>query len=89
MAFAEDLSVFFADFSVPAMLGGEVLPVILDAAYLSAMGMETTGPAAVVQTALVSLVQHGDALTVGARTYAVTGIQPDGTGITVLQLREA
>lgn len=91
--FAEDLSVFLdtADgFAVDAALGGVTVPVIFDAAYTSAGGMvESTGPQCQGKTGDLAAAVQGTAITISGQAYTVTGNQPDGTGMTVLQLREA
>lgn len=92
--FAEDTSAFFdvaGGFAVDAMIGASVFPVIFDNAYLASLGglVESTGPVAQAQSADVAGVQQGDTITINATAYTVTGVQPDGTGVTLLQLREA
>jgi hypothetical protein len=91
--FTEDLSAFFDvsnGFAVNATLaGGGVVPVIFDRAYVGLLGgmVETSGPQAMAKTADVSTVAQGSTLVILGTTYTVTGVEPDGTGITVLQLR--
>jgi hypothetical protein len=90
--FAEDLSTFFDTtngFATPATVLGQTVPVIFDKAYFGALGamVETTGPQCVGKTADLASVVQGTAVVINATTYTVTGVQPDGTGITVLQLR--
>lgn len=91
---AENLSVFFdatsAGFATSATLpGGAVVSVVFDNAYLSALGgmIESTGPELMGKTSDLAAIVHGDTITINATAYTVTGIQPDGTGVTVLQLR--
>ena len=90
--FAEDLSTFFdtsSGFAINATVSGQTVPVIFDKAYLGAMGglVESTGPVCVAQTSTVAAVTQGTAIVIEGTTYTVTGVEPDGTGITVLQLR--
>lgn len=97
MPFAEDLTVFFSDFGVTATpTVGAAITVIFDRAFLSSLGVESTGPVCVARTADVAALAHGSDLTVTGTpggtddgVYEITGIQPDGTGISVLQLRSA
>ena len=91
--FTEDLSPFLdiaAGFAVSAVIGVATVPVIFDATYTSAGGMvESTGPQCTGKTSDLAAAVQGTAITVGGTAYTVTGNQPDGTGMTVLQLREA
>lgn len=91
--FAEDLAPFLdiaAGFAVSAVIGVATVPVIFDATYTSAGGMvESTGPQCTGKTSDLAAAVQGTAITVNGTAYVVTGNQPDGTGITVLQLREA
>ena len=48
--------------------------------------VELTSPQATVKTADTVDLRHGDWLEVGATAYRIVGIQPDGTGVTVLRL---
>ena len=91
--FTEDLSAFFDvtnGFAVTATLsGGAVVQVIFDKGYADSLGglVESTGPQCVAKTADVSTVIQGNTLVIGSTTYTVTGVQPDGVGLTTLQLR--
>jgi hypothetical protein len=48
--------------------------------------IETSAPALQVKSSDVTGIAHGSTITVNAITYKVTGIEPDGTGVTVLRL---
>jgi hypothetical protein len=93
--FAEDLSAFFDTangFAQNAtLLGGAVMPVIFDNAYQGSMGgfVESTGPQCVAKTADVAALVQGSTITVNAIAYKVAIVQPDGTGLTTLQLELA
>ena len=90
--FTEDLTPFLdvaAGFAVSAVIGAATVPVIFDGAYVSAGGMESTGPQCTGKTSDLASAVQGTAITVNGQAYTVTGNQPDGTGMTVLQLREA
>jgi len=89
MAFTEDHSLFFNDFGVPATLGAVTIAVIFDKAYIGAlMGMvESTGPCALVMDKDIANLKQGTAIVIKAKTYVVTGVEPDGTRLTTLQLR--
>ena len=88
--FAEDLAPFFDvdDFAVAATLGGNAVTGIFDAAYIEPLGnlVEGASPVFSLPTASAAGAAHGTALVIGATTYKVQGIEPDGTGITVLRL---
>ena len=90
--FAEDLSTYFDvtdGFAVTATSGAASFPVIFDAAYLAALGnlVESTGPACLARTADVSALEQGSSITISSVAYTVVGVEPDGTGITLLRLR--
>lgn len=90
--FAEDLSAFFdvaGGFAITATVGGSSFPVIFDKAYVSGLGgmVESTGPACVAKSADVASLVQGSTITIAAVAYTVTGVEPDGTGTTVLHLR--
>ena len=90
--FAEDLSTFFDTtngFAQNATVLGQTVPVIFDKAYLGAMAglVESTGPQCVGKTADLASAVQGTAIVISGTTYTVTGNEPDGTGVTILQLR--
>lgn len=89
MAFTEDLSAFFVEFSVQATLVGSTIAVIFDKAYIGAlMGMvESTGPCCLVMDKDIQNLKQGASIVINTKTYIVTGVEPDGTGLTTLQLR--
>lgn len=91
MAFVEDLSPFFStsDFAVTATLAGATVTGIFDAAYFETLGeVEGRQPMFMLPTSSAPTVAHGQSLVIGAKTYKVRGVQPDGTGITLLRLEE-
>lgn len=88
--FAEDLVPFFDvdDFAIAATLGGVAVFGIFDAAYIEPLGnlVEGNSPVFTLPTASAAGATHGTTLVIGAATYKVRGIEPDGTGITLLRL---
>jgi hypothetical protein len=92
MAFVEDFAPFFntADFAVDATLGGVAVEGIFDADYLEPLGnvVEGSGPVFTLATADATGAVHGTTLVIGATTYKVRGIEPDGTGVTLLRLEK-
>ncbi len=93
MAFAEDVTAFLDTahgFAVNATIGAATVPVIFDAAYADALGMVAgTRPVALGATADLAAVGQGDTVTIDAVEYIVTGVEPDGTGLTQLRLNRA
>jgi hypothetical protein len=87
MDFVEDLAPFFSGFATDATLDGEDVRGILDTSYHDALGnlVEGYAPIFTLPTADAG-VSHGVDLVVNGATYKVVGVEPDGTGITVLRL---
>ncbi len=89
-----DLAVFLADFGVSATYTHAGTPatisVIFDNEYVPAnlggIEVESLGPAATCKTSDVSNAAHGDTVVINSVTYYITGVHPDGTGMTVLLL---
>jgi hypothetical protein len=92
MAFTEDLTVFFnpADFAVAALYNGAItVNGIFYAEYVEALGANVvagTGPVFQCAAADLPAIAQGDTLVIGATTYKVVGIEPDGTGLLLLKL---
>jgi hypothetical protein len=87
--FAEDLSVFLnsAEFATDATLDWVPVKGIFDAAYAQAFdGIATTATAFTMASADCHGATHASVLIIGAKSYRVRNIQPDGTGLTVLLL---
>lgn len=89
--FAEDLSPFLnvAEFSVPATLpGGQVVPVIFENPHGDGLAgfMESSQPTALGASAQLASLDHGSVVSIGGASWAVVGVQPDGTGMTRLVL---
>jgi hypothetical protein len=91
VAFTEPLAAFFdtAGFAVSATLAGASVTGIFDNVYFEAMGdVQSASPVFTLPTASASSAAHGQSLVIGATTYKVRGVEPDGTGITVLRLEK-
>lgn len=90
--FAENLAPFFnvAEFADTATLDAVDVAGIFDADYVEALGVESSGPAFTLPTSATVGVAHGSTLVItsglGTGTWKVRGIQPDGTGVTLLKL---
>lgn len=90
--FDEDLRAFFdvaGGFAVMASAGEVAFPVIYDAQPDVVGGfVETVGPECRACTVDVAALAQGDAIAIqGEGQFVIAGKRPDGTGITVLQLR--
>ncbi|PTR17498.1 hypothetical protein C8R31_101662 [Nitrosospira sp. Nsp2] len=90
MAFAEDLSVFFDtdEFADAVTYNGAPLAGIFDNAYFEGQGIQGSQPVFTCPTADVASARHGDLLVRAGVTYKVVGVEPDGTGITLLRLEK-
>lgn len=94
MAFAENLAPYFntAEFADSATLDGTSVNGIFDGEYTDPLDVESSGPVFTLPTASSSSAAHGQTLVIatghGAGTYKVRGVQPDGTGVTVLKLEK-
>jgi len=92
--FTEDLSIFInpAEFGQTVTLNGVPVAALFDAAYMLGnvgdFGVSGSNPVATLQTALVPADVVGMTLVAGGVSYRVTENQPDGTGISTLQLRQ-
>jgi hypothetical protein len=84
-----------SEFGVPVTVGtgtaARVTAGIFDAGYLEASNgqVQSVGPALWMETADVAGVAMFSPLSIGTANFRVVGIEPDGTGITVLRLEIA
>jgi hypothetical protein len=91
VAFAEPLGAFFdtVGFAVSATLAGVSVQGIFDNEYYEPMGeVQGASPVFTLPTASASTAAHGQSLVIGATTYKVRGVEPDGTGVTLLRLEK-
>lgn len=87
---SEDLAPYFAEFGVSATIAAGSLQGIFDARPGQAFGfVDTVGPTFTFATAGWPAVARGAAITIASVAYTVTGIEPDGTGVTVVTLQRA
>lgn len=89
MAFTEPIAAFFNtdDFAVSATLNGAAVTGIFDNGYFEPFGeVEGRQPTFTLPTSSASSTVHGHVLAIGSATYKVRGVEPDGTGVTVLRL---
>lgn len=90
--FTEDLAAFFntSDFASGATVGGVAVNGIFDNEYATALGFTAgSSPVLLVASASVPSVAVGNAVVVGAVSYTVAAVEPDGAGVTLLRLQEA
>lgn len=78
----------FADTATFSHAGGATtnISVIFDNDYLASLGVETSAPIALCKSSDVESAAHNDTLTISGTVYRITGIHPDGSGITTLIL---
>ncbi|MBT9171351.1 MAG: hypothetical protein DDT18_01725 [Actinobacteria bacterium] len=95
MFWERDIDTFFSDFAVDAVfIRAGVAPrnirVLFDEDYKTIMdelvGVEGAASSAICRTSDVRDAVHNDTLVIGGITYFIVGIQPDGTGVTILLL---
>ncbi len=90
----DDLDIFLDDeeFAVDVILNSVTIQGIFDNEFLQALedniGVETTHPQGQFKTSDVSSAVHGDTMTINSVVYNIIGIQPDGTGMTLILLSE-
>lgn len=96
MAFIEDLSEFFDTtygFAVTATYNGVTsVNGIFDAEYFETTagfgGIQSSQPVFLCRAADMPSAVHGQTLVVNAVTYQIVGVEPDGSGITLLKLEK-
>lgn len=89
MNFAADTAAFITDFAIGLTVAGVPVRGIVDNGYAQAFGGMVSGTAPSVTVASTVVATRGDAVTIGGEAYVVTGVEPDGTGITTLRLDKA
>ena len=85
MAFTESFAPFFADFGVDATLNGAAVRGIFDNPYDGTFGGMVSASGPVFQCAVSADVGHS--LVIGASTFTVASVEPDGSGMFVLRLK--
>ena len=65
------------------------IPVIFDANYADPLGMAGNQPRATCASSLITALTVSTAVSINSVNYTVSGIEPDGAGITTLVLRRA
>jgi len=91
MPMSEDLTPFTstAGFAVEAVVNGETVDAIFDRNYREELRVEGNDPALTVQTAdIPDGTAHGTKASVGFLQFKVKRREHDGTGVTVIRLKE-
>lgn len=89
MAFAEDLSVFVADFGDDGTLAGAPVRGIFSDPADTQLGIRAAGPQFELASAQVPAQVFGAQLVIPQGTFTVAESLPDGTGMTLLLLQRA
>lgn len=84
-----DNAAFFTDFAVDVTINGVAVRGVFDNPYGAAFGGMVDGGGPLLQVDSGVSVSRGNTVVIGAATYTVTGVEPDGTGITTLRLDKA
>jgi len=88
--YENDLPAFFTDFAIDAEWSGKTIKVIFHNAYegvtLFGSDIESKNPFIEVQDSDIEGMAQRDVISITGTDYYVIGIQPDGTGITILIL---
>lgn len=88
--FAEDLSVFTADFGVDATLAGDAVRVVFDDQTVDDLDVLTDQPSALVVASVGA--ERGQALVIGSSAYTVREVRkepPDGAFVRLMLARQA
>lgn len=80
---------FFTDFAVDVTVNGLPARGIFDNGFSGAFNGMIDGTSPMLHLLSAVPVSRGDAVVIGAESYVVTGVQPDGTGVTQLRLEVA
>lgn len=84
-----DRAAMILDFGVTATAGSASLRGIFDNAYTGAFDVAGSSPAFMCRSEdAASLTAGASVLTISGADYLVIGIEPDGTGMSLLRLQE-
>ena len=80
------------EFAVDITYNALTIQGVFDNEFSSAvegeMGIESTVPQVFVKSSDVSSAAHGETMAIDSVVYKIIGIQPDGTGMTLILLSE-
>ena len=93
MPMTEDFDVFFqtGDFATAAVwsVGSATVNGVFDNEFALGLGlMDSSKPVFVCSAADMPTAAQGQTLVINSTTYTINDVQPDGTGLLVLQLSE-
>ncbi len=89
-----DLDIFFdnTEFAVDVLYNAATIQCLFDNEFLLAVqeivGVETTGPQALLKDSDIVGLRQKHEMTISGIVYKVTGIHPDGTGLTAVLLSQ-
>lgn len=84
-----DNAAFFSDFAIDLTVNGQPARGIFDNGFASAFTGMIDGTSPVLHLLSAIPVSRGDTVIISAAAYIVTGVEPDGTGVTQLRLDKA
>lgn len=87
MNFAE--AAYFTDFAIDITVNGLPARGIFDNGFASTFSGMVDGTSPVLHMLSAVPVACGDTVIISAASYTVTGVEPDGTGVTQLRLDKA
>jgi|CXWJ01.1.fsa_nt_gi hypothetical protein len=80
---------FFTDFAIDITVNGLPARGIFDNGFAAAFNGMVDGSSPVLHLLSAVPVACGDTVIISAASYTVTGVEPDGTGVTQLRLDKA
>ena len=88
----ENIDAYMTSFGQAVTVNNVSITAIFDNEYAGfsglGVGIDSNEPILTCKSADVSTAVQGTAAVVGGVTYAVVGVEPDGTGITTLRLEQ-
>ncbi len=84
-----DPAAYFTDFAIDITVNGLPARGIFDNGFASGFGGMVDGTSPVLHMLSAVPVARGDTVIISAASYTVTGVEPDGTGVTQLRLDKA
>ncbi len=90
----DDLDIFLDDdeFAVNVIFKSNTIQGIFDNEFIASVegeiGIESTIPQGQFKTSDVSSAVQGDTMTINSIVYNIIGVQPDGTGMSLVLLSE-
>ena len=80
---------FFTDFAIDITVNGLPARGIFDNGFASTFSGMVDGTSPVLHMLSAVPVARGDTAIISGASYTVTGVEPDGTGVTQLRLDKA